>query len=97
MRFVGSAKTDPFSGAAAAAAALYGRFHDEAYEAVLRMLGEIGSPDQVPAFIERVKRSRIEPAGFGHRVYRTYDPRARILLQEAEKVFAVTGRPRPAR
>lgn len=93
MRFVGSAKTDPYSGAAAAAAALYGRFHDEAYEAVLRMLTEIGSPQQVPGFIERVKRSRIEPAGFGHRVYRTYDPRARILLQEAEKVFAVTGRP----
>ena len=93
MRCVGSVKTDPFCGAAAAAAALYGRFHDEAYEAVLRMLNEIGTPDHVPAFIERVKRSRIEPPGFGHRVYRTYDPRARIVLAEAEKVFEVVGRP----
>lgn len=93
MRCVGSAKTDPFAGAAAATAALYGRFHDEAYETVLRMLTEIGTPAQVPAFIERVKRGRIEPPGFGHRVYRTYDPRARILLRQAEKVFAITGRP----
>jgi citrate synthase len=93
MRCVGSAKTDPFAASAAAAAALYGRFHDEAYEAVLRMLTEIGTPDQIDPFLERVKRNRIEPPGFGHRVYRTYDPRARILLQEAEKVFVVTGRP----
>ena len=93
MRCVGSAKTDPFSAAAAAAAALYGRFHDEAYDAVLRMLNEIGTPEAVPDFIARVKASRVEPPGFGHRVYRTYDPRARIVLQQTERVIEVTGRP----
>jgi len=94
MRLVGSAKTDPYSAAAAAAAALYGRFHDEAYEAVLSMLTGIGRPEGVPAFIDKVRASRSEPPGFGHRVYRTYDPRARILKEHATKVFAVTGRPR---
>ncbi len=94
MRCVGSANTDPFSAAAAAAAGLYGRFHGEAYEAVLAMLAEIGSVDRIPAFIERVKGGRAEPPGFGHRVYSTYDPRARILRAEAEKVFEVTGRPK---
>ena len=94
MRCVGSAKTDPYSTAAAAAAALYGRFHDEAYEAVIAMLTRIGGPEGVPAFIAEAARSRSEPPGFGHRVYRTYDPRARILREHATKVFAVTGRPR---
>jgi citrate synthase len=94
MRCVGSAKTDPFSTAAAAAAALFGRFHDEAYEAVIAMLTRIGGPEGVPAFIAEAARSRKEPPGFGHRVYRTYDPRARILREHATKVFAVTGRPR---
>lgn len=94
MRCVGSAKTDPYSTAAAAAAALYGRFHDEAYEAVIAMLTRIGGPEGVPAFIAEAKRLRSEPPGFGHRVYRTYDPRARILREHATKVFAVTGRPR---
>lgn len=93
MRCVGSAKSDPFSAAAAAAAGLSGRFHDEAYEAVLKMLAEIGSPAGVPRFIEHVKAAQIEPPGFGHRVYRTYDPRARILREKAEQVFEVTGRP----
>jgi citrate synthase len=93
MRCVGSAKTDPFCATAAAAAALFGRFHEEAYDAVLRMLNEIGTADRVPAFLERVKSSRMEPAGFGHRLYRTYDPRARIALAQADDVFAVTGRP----
>ncbi len=93
MRCVGSAKSDPFSAAAAAAAGLYGRFHDEAYEAVLTMLIEIGTVDRIPAYIERVKQEKAEPPGFGHRVYRTYDPRARILREEAEKIFVVTGRP----
>jgi citrate synthase len=94
MRCVGSAKTDPYSAAAAATAALFGRFHDEAYEAVIAMLVKIGSPEGVPAFIAETARTRSEPPGFGHRVYRTYDPRARILREHAAKVFAVTGRPR---
>jgi citrate synthase len=94
MRCVGSAKTDPYSAAAAAAAALYGRFHDEAYEAVLSMLTGIGGPEGVPAFIAAVGATRREPPGFGHRVYRTYDPRARILRDHATKVFSVTGEPR---
>ncbi len=93
MRCVGSAKTDPYCAAASAAAALYGRFHGEGFEAVLKMLQEIGSIERIPAFLEGVKQRREEPPGFGHRLYRTYDPRARILRAEAEKVFAVTGRP----
>jgi citrate synthase len=94
MRCVGSAKTDPYSAAAAATAALFGRFHDEAYEAVIAMLTKIDGPEGVPAFVAEAARSRAEPPGFGHRVYRTYDPRARILREHAAKVFAVTGRPR---
>jgi citrate synthase len=93
MRCVGSAKTDPYCAAAAAAAALYGRFHGEGFEAVLKMLEGIGSPEHIPAFLDRVKSRGEEPPGFGHRLYRTYDPRARILRAEAERVFAVTGRP----
>jgi citrate synthase len=93
MRCVGSAKTDPFSAMAAAATALWGRFHDEAYGAVLAMLGGIGSPAGIPDFLTRVRDRRIEPPGFGHRVYRTYDPRARILREHAQQVFAVTGEP----
>ncbi len=94
MRLVGSAKTDPYSAAAAASAALYGRFHEEAYEAVISMLTRIGGPEGVPAFMAETARLRSEPPGFGHRVYRTYDPRARILRDLAEKIFEVTGRPR---
>jgi len=93
MRLVGSVKCDPFAAAAAAAAGLSGRFHDEAYEAVLQMLAAIGSVDRVPAFLERVRAENLHPPGFGHRIYRTYDPRARILRAQAEKVFAVTGKP----
>jgi len=93
MRCVGSAKSDPYSAAAAATAALFGRFHDEAYEAVIAMLTRIGGPEGVPAFIAETVRSRKEPPGFGHRVYRTYDPRGRILREHAAKVFTVTGRP----
>lgn len=93
MRCVGSAKTDPYSGAAAATAALFGRFHDEAYEAVIAMLEKIGGPEGVPAYVAEAGRTKLEPPGFGHRVYRTYDPRARILREHAGKVFAVTGRP----
>ncbi len=94
MRCVGSAKTDPYSAAAAATAALFGRFHDEAYEAVIAMLTKIGGPEGVSAFIAEAARTRSEPPGFGHRVYRTYDPRARILREHAGQVFSVTGRPR---
>jgi citrate synthase len=94
MRCVGSAKTDPYSGAAAATAALFGRFHDEAYEAVIAMLQKIDGPGGVAAFVADAARRKLEPPGFGHRVYRTYDPRARILREHATKVFAVTGRPK---
>lgn len=93
MRCVGSARSDPYSAAAAAAAALYGRFHTEAYEAVLNMLREIGTPDRIPAFLDRVRREKRSVPGFGHRVYRTLDPRARILREEAARLFTVTGRP----
>lgn len=93
MRCVGSARTDPYCAAAAAAAALYGRFHGEGFGAVITMLEDIGNPSGIDAFVERVKARREEPPGFGHRLYRTYDPRARILRKEAEKVFAVTGQP----
>jgi citrate synthase len=94
MRCVGSASSDPFCAAAAAAAGLYGRFHGEAYGAVLTMLNEIGTTAGIPAFLERVRSNRSEPPGFGHRVYRTLDPRAIILRGEAEKVFRVIKRPR---
>jgi citrate synthase len=94
MRCVGSAASDPFCAAAPAAAGLYGRFHGEAYGAVLTMLNEIGTTAGIPAFLERVRASRSEPPGFGHRVYRTLDPRAIILRGEAEKVFRVINRPR---
>jgi len=87
MRCVGSARTDPYVAAAAAAAALSGRFRTDGLSEVLQMLREIGRPQNVPAYIEKVKHARIEPAGFGHRLYRAYDPRARILRHEAERLF----------
>lgn len=93
MRCVGSAKTDPYCAAAAAAAALYGRFHDEGFESVVDMLAGIGTPADVPAFIAHVKAKKIEPPGFGHRLYRTYDPRARILRSLAEELFRKLPRP----
>jgi citrate synthase len=93
MRCVGSAKSDPFSAAAAAAAGLFGRFHDEAYEAVLNMLTEIGSIDRIPAYLETIKKNESRPPGFGHRVYETYDPRARIARETMEKVCGVVARP----
>lgn len=93
MRCVGSARTDPYVAAAAAAAALSGRFRRNGLSAVLKMLGDIGSPAAVPAWVERVKKDRLEPAGFGHRLYRAYDPRARILRLEAERLFDVVERP----
>jgi len=93
MRCIGSSHVDPYSALAGAAAALYGPLHGGANEAVLKMLMEIGSKDKVPAFIEKVKRGEAgRLMGFGHRVYKNYDPRARIIKQIAEQVFSVTGR-----
>jgi citrate synthase len=92
MRGIGSSQADPYSSLAGAAAALYGPLHGGANEAVLRMLKEIGSVSQVPAFIEKVKGGEGRLMGFGHRVYKSYDPRARIIKQTADEVFAVTGR-----
>ncbi len=92
MRGIGSAHTDPYASLAGAAAALYGPLHGGANEAVLRMLKEIGSVSNVPAFIKRVKGGEGRLMGFGHRVYKSYDPRARIIKQTADQVFEVTGR-----
>jgi citrate synthase len=92
MRSVGSSQADPYVCTAAAAAALYGPLHGGANEEVLRMLQEIGSKDQVPAYIRRVKAKEVLLMGFGHRVYKNYDPRARIIKQVADEVFEVTGR-----
>ncbi len=93
MRSVGSSNTDPFSATAAAAAALYGPLHGGANEAVLRMLNQIGSKDKVPEFIKTVKSGEGgRLMGFGHRVYKNYDPRAKIIKTLADKVFEVTGK-----
>jgi citrate synthase len=92
MRVVGSAHADPYSCMAAAAAALYGPLHGGANEQVLRMLREIGSKSAIPAYIERVKRGELKLMGFGHRIYKNYDPRARIIKDIAEQVFDVTGK-----
>jgi citrate synthase len=92
MRAVGSSQADPFSTTAAAVAALSGPLHGGANEEVLKMLDEIGSRDNIPGFIEHVKAGKGKLMGFGHRVYKNYDPRARIIKQVAEEVFEVTGR-----
>jgi citrate synthase len=94
MRGVGSAESDPYSSTAAAIAALYGPLHGGANEMVLRMLREIGSKDGIPAFIKEVKASggEVRLMGFGHRVYKNYDPRARIIKMMADEVFKVTRR-----
>ena len=94
MRAVGSSQADPFSSVAAAAAALSGPLHGGANEEVLKMLDDIGSMDNIPAYIERVKSGHGKLMGFGHRVYKNYDPRARIIKWTAEQVFKVTGRNR---
>ncbi len=91
MRSIGSSQPDPYSTLAGAAAALYGPLHGGANEAVLHMLAQIGSADRIPAFIERVKKGEGRLMGFGHRVYKNYDPRARIIKQIADQVFTVTG------
>ncbi len=92
MRVVGSSHADPYSCCAAAAAALYGPRHGGANEAVIRMLSSIGSIDAVPDFISAVKAGHGRLQGFGHRVYKNYDPRARIIRQVAYDVFEVTGK-----
>jgi citrate synthase len=92
MRSVGSSHVDPYSAVAAAAAALYGPLHGGANEAVLRMLMEIGSKDKVPEFIKKVKGGEGRLMGFGHRVYKNYDPRAKIIKEIADQVFEVKGR-----
>ena len=91
MRVVASANSDPYSATAAAAAALFGPLHGGANEAVIHMLTEIGSVDKVPAFIERVKNGEEKLMGFGHRVYKNFDPRAVIIKKTAYEVFEVTG------
>jgi citrate synthase len=93
MRIVGSSHADPFTSTAAATAALYGPRHGGANEAVIHMLTEIGSIENVDAFVKSVKEGtggRLQ--GFGHRVYKNYDPRAKIIKQTADDVFAVTGK-----
>jgi citrate synthase len=92
MRVVGSSRADPYSAAAAAAAALYGPLHGGANEQVLRMLHQIGSVRNVPAYIDRVKDGELRLMGFGHRVYKNFDPRATVIKNLADEVFAVTGR-----
>ncbi len=92
MRVVGSSHADPYSAAAAAASALYGPLHGGANEAVLKMLNDIGHIDNVPAFIESVKAGQGKLMGFGHRVYKNFDPRATIIKKTAYDVFEVTGK-----
>jgi citrate synthase len=92
MRAIGSSRVDPYSALAGASAALYGPLHGGANEAVLRMLSQIGSVDHVPEFVQRVKAGDGRLMGFGHRVYKNYDPRAKIIKETADAVFEVTGR-----
>jgi citrate synthase len=92
MRVIGSSKADPFSALAGAMAALYGPLHGGANEAVLRMLNRIGSVDNIPDFMKRVKQKEERLMGFGHRVYKAYDPRASIIKRTADEVFEVVGR-----
>jgi citrate synthase len=92
MRAIGSSRVDPYSAMAGAAAALYGPLHGGANEAVLKMLGQIGRVEDVPDFVARVKAGDGRLMGFGHRIYKNYDPRAKIIKETADAVFGVTGR-----
>jgi len=92
MRAVGSSQSDPYLATAAAAAALSGPLHGGANEEVLRMLDEIGSKDNIPAYIKKIKEGKGKLMGFGHRVYKNYDPRAKIIKWAADQLFEVTGR-----
>ena len=90
VRGVGSSDVDPYSAVAAGVAALYGPLHGGANEAVLRMLRRIGSVENIPDFLERVKNREEKLMGFGHRVYKNYDPRARIIKKHVDEVFEAT-------
>ena len=92
MRSIGSSHVDPYSASAGAAAALWGPLHGGANEAVLHMLDEIGTKDKIPAFIKEVKQGKGKLMGFGHRVYKNYDPRATVIKKLAYQVFEVTGK-----
>ena len=92
MRAVGSSHADPYLSTASAAAALSGPLHGGANEEVLRMLDEIGSKDNIPVYIKKIKEGKGKLMGFGHRVYKNYDPRAKIIKRTADSVFEVTGR-----
>jgi citrate synthase len=92
VRGVGSSQVDPYSAIAAGVAALYGPLHGGANEAVLRMLDRIGTVENIPDFLEGVKNRKERLMGFGHRVYKNYDPRARIIKKHVDEVFEVTGR-----
>ena len=92
MRVIGSSKADPYSALSGAMAALWGPLHGGANEAVLRMLNRIGSVENIPDFMEGVRRKEERLMGFGHRVYKAYDPRASIIKRTADEVFEVTGR-----
>ena len=92
MRTIGSSQADPYSSVAGAAAALYGPLHGGANEAVLRMLNQIGDVSNISSFMDSVRKGEQRLMGFGHRVYKNYDPRARIIKSVAEDVFKVTGR-----
>ncbi len=92
MRSIGSSNADPYVATSGAAAALYGPLHGGANEAVLRMLAEIGDVKKVPEYIKRVKAGDFRLMGFGHRVYKNYDPRAKIIKKMADEVFEVTGK-----
>ena len=92
MRSIGSSHVDPYSAMAGAAAALYGPLHGGANERVLRMLREIGDVKAIPDYIKRVKDGEMRLMGFGHRVYKNFDPRAKFIKGVAEQVFEVTGR-----
>ncbi len=94
VRSVGSSQVDPYCAVAAGVAALYGPLHGGANEAVLRMLQAIGSKDKIPEFVKQVKEGKAKLMGFGHRVYKNYDPRAKIIKRMADEVFAVV-RPNP--
>jgi len=91
MRLVGSSEADPYLTTAGACAALSGPLHGGANEAVLKMLDEIGTKDRIPAYLEGVKKRERLLMGFGHRIYKNYDPRARIIKWAADRVFAITG------
>jgi len=92
MRTISSSQADPYVAAAGAAAALYGPLHGGANEQVLRMLSAIGDVSRVPEYVKRAKEGEFRLMGFGHRVYKNYDPRARIIKEIAGRVFEVTGR-----